>query len=169
MLRGLAGHCYTRQVFMCESWRRNRCFLDTRVELQTTQEKLQGFVHAVDPETGNIILQTSESSVHIVFASAVRCIHSIDGLRGTPPYVFPSPIKQMQIGMNAEDIIKFLLSRHMDAQIVVKDNVKMISVFDGLAVIVPPYAPNCVQSTNEIVVNRVCALLEQASKDVSDQ
>lgn len=154
---------------MCENWKRNSHFLETRVELETIQEKLQGFVHAVDPETGNIILQTSESSVHIVFASALKSIQSIGSQHETLPEILPSPFIQTRSGLNSEDVVTFLHSRHMDAHVVVKDNLSMISVFDGLAMIAPPYAPDCVQSTNEIVVNRVHALLEQISKDMSNQ
>lgn len=158
------------------------------------------FVHAVDPDTGNLIVLTShDTTVHLFFAHAIADIlirpepqhphqsagslrplrHLLEPQRAEPqraepqrpaaaaPALPPHPLSHARSRprRSAQWIAEKLQERRVDARVVCVDGrqpnaaaaaLPYVSVFDGLARIVPPFdSEHCVRSTNETVLTRL--------------
>lgn len=162
---------------MTNRWSEFRWALKKFVSVQTTHHVLQGYVHAVDPETGNIILLddgdgSDQALMHIVFAGSVQRLDAqaldVDNERKVPTLALFKPRVEAEVvdtdagvhgkQLSCETVVKLLTDHRIDATVT---SDKSIRVFDGLAEITSPYTPKFVRTDNEIVMSRIRNLLRQ--------
>lgn len=164
---------------MCDAWKRLSPYRYKHVELLTTAKNtLCGFVHALDPETGNIVLLSEDNDgeglMHVVTASAIKDIKTMEtgpSLRVVlpPPRSTRVPETSNAISpVEPQVLVDKLRSRRIDASIVNSQmpaeatvSVAYIDVFSGVARIVPPFYPHCVRSDNHNVLGRVRAVIQE--------
>lgn len=171
---------------MCEAWQNWKHFTHTYVNVNVAAcgHDVGGvgvneafFVHAIDPETGNLILlckpdedshRHAAGDMTIAFASAVTAIQALDhapaNVQPECPFLSlssasrstrcapPSPFK------NGVEVLAFLQSHRIEG--CMDEETGSISVFQGLATVLPPYHASCVKCTNDVVLGRIRNLLQ---------
>lgn len=149
---------------MCEKWEQSVAFLKMHVNIKLKHHNLFGFVHTIDPETGNVILLVNSSAVFLIFVSAIRELSVVPQPTPKISMILPPLRDTSSVAIDRTIVIKFLHDRRIDAFVKCAEKDSPIVVFDGLAEILPPYGPNCVKCTNEVVFERIRSLLGQISK-----
>lgn len=169
---------------MCDAWKRLSKYRHQHVEILTTvEDMLCGFVHAVDPETGNVVLLSNDSGssssskeiiVYLVIASSIKDVSLLSSC--APSYVhLPLPCSSRTYEMvpvvasiKPQVLVNELRARRIDATIISDQpategtvSCAYIDVFSGVARIVPPFYPQSVRSTNHNVLTRIRAVIQQ--------
>lgn len=174
---------------MCDAWKRLSKYRHQHVEILTTvKDTLNGVVHAVDPETGNLVLLSDDEGhnsgsddgnsngeivMHLVIASAIR---EVNILSSRPPlHVQLPPLSNFQVDETSPAVVSItpqvlvdeLRARRIDANLVEDEcategskSSVYIDIFSGVARILPPFQPQSVRSTNHNVLVRIRAVIQ---------
>lgn len=155
-----------------EHWEQFRWALKKLVTIETTHGPLNGLVHAIDPETGNIILledgqNDDEATMHIVVEHSItRVIEQKEGGEPTCTLHDFSPDSQADgaesTRLRRDGVLKLLHDQRIDAH--VDETSQSVIVFDGLAEIVAPYTWRCVRTANEVVLARITNLMTKCDE-----
>lgn len=173
---------------MCDAWKRLSKYRHQHVEILTTvKDTLCGFVHAVDPDTGNVVLLSDDSGsgssgssssskgiiVYLVIASSIEDVCLLSSC--APSYVHLPLLcssrthKTAPVVASIEPLVLVneLRARRIDASIISDQHATdgtascaYIDIFSGVARIVPPFYPQSVRSTNHNVLTRIRAVIQ---------
>lgn len=151
-----------------ERWEQFRWALKKLVTIETTHGALNGLAHAIDPETGNIILledgqNDDEAMMHIVLEHSITRV--IEQKEGDPTCTLHDFRPDSQVDgaestrVRRDGVLKLLHEHRIDAY--VDQTSQSVIVFDGLAEIVAPYTWSCVRTANEVVLARITNLMSK--------
>lgn len=150
---------------MCEFWRQNTIFEQKDVKITTRAGSLQGHLHAVDPESGTACLMSLSHTFHLIQPDHILHIESCEQPLSPRIRAFPVNVHETSQVLSAHDILQAFLQRRIKAALVRKDDMLMVSIFDGMAIVKPPYgALDCV-CENENVMAKVVDILSQIRED----
>ncbi|PXF47351.1 hypothetical protein BWQ96_02831 [Gracilariopsis chorda] len=143
----------------------NRTKENNAVTIDTENELVEGYLHAIDPETGNMIIQNKDivtllSTANIAFVRGSEAKHL--HLSSLMP---PEPETCTQQSLPCEALVEGFRKRLISANITLKDGEKRISLFEGVALIYPPYGQDSTYSENENVLLRVRGIISDIMKD----
>lgn len=151
---------------MCEFWRQNASFEQKDVIITTHAASLQGHLHALDPESGTSCLMTSSHTFHLIHPDHVLRIELCEQPLSPSIRQFPIEDPQVSHALSAHDLLQALLQRRIKASLVRKDDILVVSIFDGMAIVKPPYRPVDCVCENENIMAKVVDILSQIRGDV---
>lgn len=149
---------------MCDAWLAMHHLEGQHVSVQTSRDSFQGRLHAVDPESGNILLLSADSTVHIIFASCITRAERCESVDSTN---IPDDVLALRAtrrapasAMECDELVRRLRERRVEASVSEEDGGgKVVRVFDGMARIVAPFDEESVRGKSQVVVQRVRQLL----------
>lgn len=162
---------------MCDVWKEIAHLQKKYVTVETTNDVLKGYVHIIDPETGNIVLLSAGPIVHLIVAPTWIKVDICKGAlpSDVPTSLYNLPRRDTGRGLARDVVLQGLRDRRIKADVVCPGDAPddsgcvqgYISVFDGMARIVEPYGPLDVMCKTESVLSRIRQIVEQISREVS--
>ncbi|XP_077286180.1 gem-associated protein 6-like [Arctopsyche grandis] len=144
------------------------CFIGTYVSICTSNNSnYEGFVDAIDPYTGSIILSTLICGVpetKIVVGFSIRDIT----IKDPPPDRVHRVFISNEKSLDQTDIQSIKSKTHswlLRNLLPVKEVDDKLHVHDGHVIISPPYKPENCTSSNSIVLGRIQHLLQNMPSD----
>lgn len=153
---------------MCDAWNRTMHLENQSVCVCTRDTvSLHGHVHAIDPETGNVILLT-RGHVHLIFAHDIENMTAEAARRDTPKE-FPTSRKREdeynssnEGGLSLQGLLSGLERRRIESKVVKDGNDEQwVEVLEGRAIVKPPYRPRDVCSEFDAVGRRMRVVVGQ--------